>query len=82
MLDIPGSWTKNGLAHEVPLPALAIAELPPRREMKGPISRSAMFRKRADEGFSGWSRCMKRLNKRLAGLAREFLPAPALRDAA
>jgi integrase len=66
MLVIPGSRTKNGLQHEVPLPALAVAQFLP-RPVEGADGRirSAVFGKRANEGYSGWSRSKARLDERM-----------------
>ena len=74
MLVIPGSRTKNGLPLEVPIPPLAMTQLPPRRNMKrSGEPRMALFGKRASEGFSGWSRCKARLDERIHGqLIKKF----------
>jgi integrase len=70
--------TKNGLPHELPLPALAVAQLPPRRmvrvkrhpELDTP--RDTVFGKRTT-GFSGWSRCKELLDVRLTEMqVKEF----------
>ncbi len=68
---LPGARAKNGLSHELPLPALAVAQLPPRRTIAAEGGqdatrpRDAVFGKR-ETGFSGWSRCKERLDARLA----------------
>jgi integrase len=66
---LPGVRAKNGLPNELPLPALAIAQLPPRRMIKvdgeAPRPRETVFGK-LQTGFSGWSRCKARLDGRLA----------------
>jgi integrase len=57
--SIPGSKTKNGKAHQVPLAeaALEIIKAQPRRG-------GFVFGERGDAPFSGWSRCKKRLDQR------------------
>jgi integrase len=72
---IPPARTKDELAHEVPLPALAVAQLPPRRMVrhdgKGAARpRDTVFGK-LDTGFAGWSRCKERLDKRMATKSAE-----------
>ncbi|MDA8248674.1 MAG: integrase arm-type DNA-binding domain-containing protein [Rhodospirillales bacterium] len=68
---LPGARAKNGLPHELPLPALAVAQLPPRRTIRAKDMqaadrpRDAVFGK-LETGFSGWSRCKERLDERLA----------------
>ncbi|HTW70761.1 MAG TPA: site-specific integrase [Acetobacteraceae bacterium] len=64
---VPGKRTKNGLPHELPLPALAVAQLPKRQG-----DCVAVFGKK-ETGFSGWSRCKARLDGRLlAQLVKAF----------
>ena len=58
---LPAARTKNGVPHEVPLPAIAVAQLPSRQG-----ERTSVFGQK-DTGFSGWSRCKARLDARLAG---------------
>jgi integrase len=72
MLVIPGNRTKNGLPHEVPLHAMALAQFPPRPtpEPDGTV-RTAIFGKRADQGYSGWSRSKDRLDGRLRDMLVE-----------
>ena len=67
MLVIPGSRTKNGLPHELPLSALAVAQFPirPAADENGKV-RPLIFGKLADEGYSGWSRSKERLDGRLS----------------
>jgi integrase len=57
--SIPGSKTKNGQAHQVPLSeqALEIIKAQPRHG-------EYVFGARGDAPFSGWSRCKRRLDKR------------------
>jgi integrase len=58
-LDLPGDRTKNHRQHQVPLCAVALAQLPTQR--KGwPF----VFGRTRDSGFSGWSRCKQRLDER------------------
>jgi integrase len=72
ILLIPGARTKNGLPHEAPLPTLAVSQIPPRPgASKDGTTRGGMFGKRAEEGFSGWSRSKARLDARLAGTLKE-----------
>lgn len=67
---LPGERTKNGLPNELPLPALAIAQLPVRRVTPSPTDptinrpRDAVFGEK-ETGFSGWSRCKARLDERI-----------------
>jgi integrase len=56
---IPRERTKNGLAHEVPLGLLALAQLPAQREDNPKVFG------RLSNGFSGWSRCKERLDQRI-----------------
>jgi integrase len=56
---LPGERAKNGLPHEVPLPSLAVMQLP-----KKAADQVAVFGKNKT-GFSGWSRCKEALNTRL-----------------
>lgn len=67
---LPGERTKNGLPNELPLPALAIAQLPARHVAPSPSDpttsrpRGAVFGEKGT-GFSGWSRCKARLDERV-----------------
>lgn len=63
---LPRARSKNGLPHELPLSALALAQLPASRE-----KRVGVFGKRGG-GFSGWSRCKERLNHRITRQLREI----------
>ncbi len=77
---LPALRAKNGLAHELPLPALAIAQLPPRRTLPATAVNDAPARQRGavfgetEAGFSGWSRCKARLDARLAAGGAEGAP--------
>lgn len=62
---LPRARSKNGLQHEVPLGALALAQLPPKRD-----GRAQVFGEGKD-GFSGWSRCKDRLDERIFELLRK-----------
>lgn len=59
---IPGTRTKNGLAHEVPLSRLALDTLAAQPLIAG---RDLVFGTGAG-GFSGWSNSKERLDKRIA----------------
>src|SRR5690606_38414039 len=50
--------TKNRRPHDVPLSPLAVGLLPPRRDC------AFVFGRRPDSGFSGWSKCKERLDRR------------------
>lgn len=65
MWSLPGSRTKNGFPHLVPLPAVALALLPAPR-----TDRDFLFG-RGDGAFSGWSRCKERLDARIASNAAD-----------
>ncbi len=64
LLTVPEVRTKTAIAHEVPLSALAMAQLPMPREGRGPLFGQG------SEGFSGWSRSKARLDRRIAHLRR------------
>jgi integrase len=59
VLTVPAARSKNGVAHEVPLVALALAQLPPRSGERG-----AVFG-RTGKGYGGWSLPKRRLDERL-----------------
>lgn len=74
---IPGSRTKNGLPHEIPLPqaALALLETVPRQD-----GRDLVFG-RGKAGYSGWSRSKARLDVAIARERARLAGAEiALRD--
>ena len=64
--SLPAGRTKNGLAHEVPLPGMAVRALAaiPRREGRGLV-----FGEGEGRGFQGWSRAKAALDARLAEAA-------------
>jgi integrase len=62
LFTLPASRSKNHIAHEVPLHALTVAQLPPRVD-----GRDVVFGRGA-AGYSGWSQSKARLDARL-GLA-------------
>jgi integrase len=62
LITIPQTRTKTGIVHEVPLSALAAAQLP--SETRG---RNAVFG-RGEGGFQGWSRSKRQLDRRVATL--------------
>lgn len=59
---LPRTRSKNGLAHEVPLSPLALAQLQVKRD-----GRTLVFGD-GEGGFSGWSRCKERLDGRMVKL--------------
>jgi integrase len=59
---LPGGRSKNHRPHELTLPAMAVALLPPRRE-----ERELVFGE-GEGPFSGWSQCKRRLDQRIAEL--------------
>jgi integrase len=74
---LPSTRSKNHLLHEVPLTALALAQLP-LRERPGTEGDIAVFGLGADTGgtgYSGWSRSKARLDARLPSI-----PAWTLHD--
>ena len=62
---LPGLRSKNGLAHELVLPPMVAALLPPERKGADGEVRALLFGE-GDGPFSGWSRCKGRLDARLA----------------
>ena len=62
---LPRARSKNGLQHEVPLGALVLAQLPPKRD-----GRAQVFGE-GKGGFSGWSRCKDRLDGRILKLLQK-----------
>jgi integrase len=58
-IELPGDRTKNHRPHQVPLCALALAQLPKRR-----TTWPFVFGRRKASGFTGWSRCKARLDER------------------
>jgi integrase len=65
-IDLPGERTKNKRPHIVPLSprALKILEARPERVNNGGALRGFVFGL-GQRGFSGWSRCKERLDKRI-----------------
>lgn len=59
---LPRTRSKNNLPHEVPLSPLALAHLPVKRTV-----RALVFGK-SEGGFSGWSRCKDRLDRRMVAM--------------
>jgi integrase len=59
LIALPGSRTKNGRPHDVPLSALALAELKAQPEIVG---RDLVFGS-GDGGFSGWSKAKAALDE-------------------
>jgi integrase len=59
--SLPASRTKNGLAHDIPLSDLALAQLPPATK-----ERELLFGLKGDRPFSGWSRSRTRLDDQIA----------------
>lgn len=67
---LPRERSKNGLPHEVPLTALAKAQLPAPRPGRPLVFGTGVG------GFSGWSKCKARLDERMRKALREdFLKA-------
>lgn len=71
---IPSDRAKNGRAHELPLPAMALAILNEARARKG---RDLVFGD-GEGGFSGWSKSKARLDGRMLKLLREGDPKAKL----
>jgi integrase len=71
---LPSARSKNGLPHEVLLPALALAQLPALKR-----DRDTLFGK-TNSGFSGWSRCKARLDARLNAAGGADIAAWTLHD--
>jgi integrase len=63
VIALPGSRTKNHRTHIVPLSALALAQLPPRRE-----GYPHLFGRFAGRGFSGWSKAKALLDAQVNGM--------------
>jgi integrase len=61
-ISLPENRTKTGIVHEVPLPQLALEQLPARREAH------AYVFGQGQDGYSGWSRSKARLDARIAHL--------------
>ena len=64
IIALPASRTKNHRSHVVPLTALALAQLPVRRD-----GREQVFGRPPGRGYSGWSRAKRALDERLGELA-------------
>ena len=62
---LPRARSKNNLPHEVPLAPLALAQLPEARDGRG------LLFGEGEGGFSGWSRCKERLDRRMGKALRE-----------
>jgi integrase len=68
---LPSQRSKNGVPHEVPFPPLAFAQLPPRRPAPADAGESALRDAvfgETEAGFSGWSRCKARLDRRITDM--------------
>jgi integrase len=61
-IELPGSRTKNGLDHVIPLAPLALAIVQSRSPREGS---EFVFGRGQGGGFSGWSNCKERLDTRL-----------------
>ena len=72
VLVVPAARMKSGRPHEVPLPPLALAQLPERRG-------DACVFSTGDVGFEGWSGAKNTLDRRIADLVAP-LPAWGLHD--
>lgn len=77
---LPALRAKNGQPHELPLSALAIAQLPRRHMIIVTACDDARHRPRdavfgeTEAGFSGWSRCKARLDARLMTSGAKVAP--------
>ena len=60
-IELPGSRTKGGVDHVIPLSSLALAIL----QARTPREDSDFVFGRGEGGFSGWSQCKARLDARL-----------------
>jgi integrase len=76
VIRLPAERVKNKREHTIPLsaPARTIVEAQPRRD-----GRDHVFGRGAG-GFSGWSRCKARLDRRIAEMVGHPLPAWILHD--
>jgi integrase len=70
---LPGSRTKNGREHLIPLSAPARAILADHLEQHKDETRSLVFGRRTGP-FSGWSKCKDALDQRIAETAGRSLP--------
>ena len=73
---LPGERVKNGNTHVIPLSPLAVDIL---RETPRLVGRAYIFGER-DNGFSGWSRCKRRLDDRITQARNAPLPNWTLHD--
>jgi integrase len=79
--NIPRERTKNGRAHSVALSDPAIAILTMAIERDGRQDRDAIFGEGSSGGgFSGWSKCKERLDKRIGEACKKPLPDWRLHD--
>jgi integrase len=79
--NIPRERTKNGRAHSVALSDPAIAILTTAIEREGRQDRDAIFGEgNSGGGFSGWSKCKERLDKRIIEARKKPLPDWRLHD--
>lgn len=69
--NIPGERTKNGLAHTVPLPDLAIAELDAVAGGEKWPKRGLVFASSANTPPSGYSKAKRKLDATMLALAKE-----------
>jgi integrase len=77
---LPAGRSKNGRAHQLALPAMAVGLLPPRRQTAEGQPRELLFG--GGEGpFAGWSNCKTRLDQRIAKAnGDKLIPAWRLHD--
>jgi len=69
---LPGERTKNGLPHEVPMPSLALEQVPSWRLPSARPNEAAVFGLYGT-GFSGWSKSKERLDAHmLATMVKDF----------
>lgn len=73
---LPGSRTKNGRGHVVPMPPLALDQV----HGLHPVGTTFVFSTTGDVPVNGWTRVKRRLDERMAELAGSMIPAWTIHD--